>query len=220
MPNEALCTAAMEASSPVISTRLWAWRPYTNMTSSPTAPVTVTDGSACLATIVALPSSGARTMPTGDDLTSRLGHLAQHRVERRGQAGVEFAGLRTAGGTTDVFVVHEELHGVGQLVDRGDLRRRPDRRARAHRVDQVVPLGGGHPGLHLVGVPGGFRHDDADRSVGTALAHHEVSGEIAGGPVATERWCIGADLGEEFTERSPLGLGGVGVHCHWRTVPP
>ncbi|TFH19778.1 MAG: TIGR03085 family protein, partial [Acidimicrobiales bacterium] len=42
-----------------------------------------------------------------------------------------------------------------------------------------------------------------------ALAHHEMGGEITCGPVAAECGCIGADLGEEITERRPDAAIGI-----------
>ena len=219
IPNDAVLTASIDASSPNNSTLQWACLPNANRINSPTSPRTVTDGSASLATIGGLPSVGSNTIPTGDDLTNRLANFDSDPYNASSSSLVEVAGFPPVDAPTDVLVVDEELDGVHQLVDLGDLRRRPDRRTAAHSLDELDPVPLGDPVLHLVGVPRRLGDDDADRAIGSALAHDEMRREVTRRPLTAQRRCVGPDLDEEIAQGDALVLGRVGVGCHGRTVP-
>lgn len=68
-------------------------------------------------------------------------------------------------------MVDEELDRVDEPVDAFDPRRRPSRRSRAHSLDDLfeVPFGLLRP--HLLRIAGERPGQDADGTIGSALAH-------------------------------------------------
>ena len=158
--------------------------------------------------------------PTFDGRVEQPGHPREHLRECVGHRRIEVACGPVAIGAPDVFVVHEELGRVDELVDRRDAHRVPDRRAGADGLDEFAPLRRGDRRLHLRGMVGERGDHDAGRTVEPTFPHDEVGGEITCRPLTAQRGGIGADREEEVAEFPAFDLCRIRGRGHLVTVPP
>ena len=114
-------------------------------------------------------------------------------------------------GSPHVLVVHHVLLEVDEGAQTRD-REGAERRAVAHAVDQ----GAVARGLRLLHEALRARREapaeqDARAGRGVALAHHEVGGQVLGGPALAEGGRVGTELLEQVAELAALaGVEGLG----------
>ena len=138
-------------------------------------------------------------------------HPTQRSPKCLAEFGSEGAWRDVSVTSANVFVVYEKLHGVRELVDGWQPRRRPERGAAADPVNQFLPRLLGYVQAHPLAVARRRGNEDSGCRIRSCFAHNEMCCEIAGGPFSAQRGSIGPDLKKQVAKGRSFGPGRV---CH------